>query len=669
VDEPVGSKGSAGSRTSLSPALAATAYLAITLAMTWPLVLGLGRDIPGDLGDSLLNCWILGWDGHRLLPLLQGELGALKGFWNANIFYPEPLALAYSEHLLPQALEILPVYALTGNLILCYNLLFLSTFVLSGLGVFLLVRDLTGRGLPAFIAGLIYAFTPYRVAQFSHIQVLSSQWMPFVLFGLRRYFHTQRLGPLVGASLALLAQNLSCGYFLLYFAPFVGAYVVFELGTRRRLRDFVAFRHLALAGLGVAALTLASVWPYLELRARGDLSRPRWEVERFSADVYSYLTAPADVRLWGEVLEAFPKPEGALFPGVVPLLLGVFALGLHLRRASAQAAQLPENTGPSRPRRAVAVMALVFCLSQLLLVGLVLAGFGTSLSVGPLVVRFESLSRPLESGLAALAVLLIVSTRARHFARACATPVFAFGTAAVLAFWLSLGPTITSLGRTLGTGPYAWLYEHVPGFASLRAPSRFGMLVELLLAVLAGFGALEVEVRKGRGILALLGLAFLLEATAAPIPLNSFLKVWAFRTPKARALGGSEAPGIYLWVSKLPKDAVVAEFPFGSPAYDVRYMFYSTRHWRRLLNGYSGIFPPSYPEQRQVLGPVLEDPDKAWGALRGSGATHVIVHESAYRHDEGALVSAWLASHGSRCVARIEDDALFEVSAEIPVPP
>ena len=62
-------------------------------------------------------------------------------FWNANIFHPEPLTLAYSEHLFAQAVQILPVYALTGNIILCYNLLFLSTFVLSGLGMFLFVRE------------------------------------------------------------------------------------------------------------------------------------------------------------------------------------------------------------------------------------------------------------------------------------------------------------------------------------------------------------------------------------------------------------------------------------------------------------------------------------------------------------------------------------------------
>ena len=152
-------------------------YLLLTIVMTWPLAAGLARDVPGDLGDSLLNMWILGW-GAEHFPRLDG---------NANIFHPEPLALAFSEHLFGQVLQILPVYYATGNLILCYNLLFLSTFVLSGVGMYLLVLDITGNKRAAFLAGLFYAFVPFRAAQIPHIQTVSSQWMPFALYGFRRF--------------------------------------------------------------------------------------------------------------------------------------------------------------------------------------------------------------------------------------------------------------------------------------------------------------------------------------------------------------------------------------------------------------------------------------------------------------------------------------------------
>ena len=81
--------------------------------------------------------WILAWGAEHLPRLLIGAI-SWSEFWNANIFHPDPLALALSEHLFGQTLQILPVYWLTGNIILCYNLLFIS-----------IVRAVGVRHLPA----------------------------------------------------------------------------------------------------------------------------------------------------------------------------------------------------------------------------------------------------------------------------------------------------------------------------------------------------------------------------------------------------------------------------------------------------------------------------------------------------------------------------------------
>ena len=76
-----------------------------------------------------------------------------SGWWSANIFAPHPLSLAYSEHFLPQAIQAFPIYAATKNPILCYNLLFLSTFALAGLGVEL-AGDLQRKGYVGRTIGL-----------------------------------------------------------------------------------------------------------------------------------------------------------------------------------------------------------------------------------------------------------------------------------------------------------------------------------------------------------------------------------------------------------------------------------------------------------------------------------------------------------------------------------
>ena len=299
-------------------------YTAIAVVMTWPLAARLGREIASDLGDPVFNCWVMMWTGGQVLAALSGQWNALHLFWHGNIFSPEPLTVAYSEHLTPQMLQVLPLYAATGNIVLCYNLLFLSTFVLAGFGTYLFVRDLTGRPLAAFLAGLAFAFAPYRISQYSHLQVLSTYWMPLALFGLHRYFKTRRTRPLAGAAAALALQNLSCGYYMLFFVPFAAAYCLFEMTRRRLLRDTRTWAALGLAAVGVAAITWPFVSPYLEVRRAADVGvRTRDEVVQFSADVQAFGTAPELSRLWGERVRIYPKGEGEGFPGFVILALAI----------------------------------------------------------------------------------------------------------------------------------------------------------------------------------------------------------------------------------------------------------------------------------------------------------------------------------------------------------
>ena len=44
-------------------------------------------------------------------------------------------------------------------------------------------------------------------------------------------------------------------------------------------------------------------------------------------------------------------------------------------------------------------------------------------------------------------------------------------------------------------------------------------------------------------------------------------------------------------------------------------MFYSTLHWRRLVNGYSGGAPREYELLTESLKDVATRPDRAWQAI------------------------------------------------------
>jgi hypothetical protein len=622
----------------------------------------LTRDIPWDLGDSLLNAWILAWDSERLLKFLGGDVNAIRNFWNANIFYPEPLTLAYSEHLFAQAVQIFPVYALTGNIILSYNLLFLSTFVLSGLGMFLLVREITGSARAGLAAGMIYAFAPYRVPQFSHLQVISSQWMPFVLYGLRRFFDTRRVAPLAGAGAALVAQNLSNGHFLLFFAPFVLAYALFEISKRRLWGDAGVWLRLGTTAVAVTAVTLPFLLPYLELRRLGFGPRALNEVRSFSADVFSYWTSPLESHLWGRIIRAYPKAEGDLFPSLACLLLAGVGTWGSVATAWRDARAKPATNQVSL--LPFVWLALAGAAVYTVFVVLILTGNGFT-HIGPFAMSVRNLWRNFRVLALIICVIVLVSPRARAFGREWMGTIAAFALlAATAAFLLSLGPEIRTNGRLISDiGPYHFFYWHVPGYDGLRVPARFAMLVMLFLSMSAGLGAAAIErrVRRGGFVVVALGSIAVIEAFSAPIVVNGTVAEGRYATPPARVYVGDEVPGAYRFLKTLPPDTVVVEFPLGEWAYELRYVFYSTAHWHPLLNGYSGHFPLSYNMNATHLRHPLDNPDASWNTLMRSGATHAIVHGSYYLDDEGEGIAQWLLAKRARLIGDFDGDRVFQL--------
>jgi hypothetical protein len=643
------------------PAAAAAVYLLAALALTWPLVTRLTTAIAWDLGDPLLNSWILAWGADHLWRFVSGDLDALSAFWHANIFHPSPYALAYSEHLLPQAVQVLPVWALTNNPVLCYNLLFVSTFVLSGVGTYLLVRELTGDARVALVAGLCYAFAPYRIGQYSHLQVLSSGWMPIALYGLVRYFDGGRVRALAGATAALVAQVLSCGYYLLFFTPVFAAYVLFGIATRPHARTRRTGLQLALAGVITAAVTWPFVQPYRELRALEFPKRPLQEVAAFSADVRGYLTAHQAQWIWGHRLRAYPRPEGELFPGVAVLLLATCAVAVEALARWRAARDLRARGW----RRAVERgLVLTVASATLVLLAVLLTG-GISTRVWGVPLRASGVTGVLLRTSVVVLLLLAVSGRARMaFAGWLRTETAWLALVLVGAAVLSCGPTLRSGGRALlDPAPYAWLYDVVPGFDGLRVPARFGMLVALCLSVLAGIGLhrLTSGTRRAGAWLAIAGFLMLAEGGAAPIPLSAGEPPDMYAAPSRELYVEGRPPAVYEAVDRLRADAVVLELPLGSPAWDVRAVFYSTVHWRKLVNGYSGGFPQRYVAMVASLAGLETNPAMAWSSVHAAGATHVIVHRSAYQNGGDAPVVQWLETGGATRLGDYGTDRLYRL--------
>src|SRR5262245_49051067 len=284
--------------------------------MTYPQALHLTDRVHDD-GDPLLNTWALAWVAHQV-PRAPAHL------FDANIFYPERRTLAYSETLLVPGAFAAPLFWLGVGRLLVYNLVFLSGFVVSGVGTSLLVRTLTGSTAAGRIAGLVFAFLPYRIDHFPHLQLQQTQCLPFAMWAFHRLLRTGRIrdGALFGAFSA--GQVLSCMYYGLFLLPYLAVVCGTMLIADRRLpRDRIAA--LAVA----AAIALAAVLPVgmAYLGARKIVGeRGRQEVLDNSATWRNYL-APAEANaLYGGVFAGFMQGERRLFPGFVAIALAIVAL-------------------------------------------------------------------------------------------------------------------------------------------------------------------------------------------------------------------------------------------------------------------------------------------------------------------------------------------------------
>jgi hypothetical protein len=184
-------------------------------------------------------------------------------------------------------------------------------------------------------------------------------------------------------------------------------------------------------------------------------------------------------------------------------------------------------------------------------------------------------------------------------------------------FVLSFGPTLPG---------YSTLYAFVPLFQAIRATARFGYLVTLAVAAVAGFGVVTlrriVPVRVWPVAVVLLVGCASLESVAAPLGLSRFDGV----------------PPIY---ARVPRDggARVVEIPFFGPRsgqFHAAYMLNSTANWQPLVNGYSGFQPGSFFRHAEALAGFPDD--RSMTMLSELGVTHVFVHEDQMSGEELVLI-------------------------------
>lgn len=564
--------------------LALLAYSLIALAMAWPLPRHLGTYIPAG-GDALLFLWDLWW-------FRQAADGGISPFRTDLLYYPNGTSTAFTTLAPLESAISVPFQWLGLSPIVCYNLLLLASAATGAWTVWALARRATGSSLAAFVAGLVYGWSPYHQARLvgGHLNLASHQWLPLYILALVRTIdalwpggategwhatpavegarHPARWRALGWAIVAGVAAGATATTELTY-AAFLTLWTIFYLAYRGwplwRSRNWRTIRAaggpLLIAGglaLTLAAPLLLAMLGEIRRDTSGYMFSSPLETLNYSADTLQYFL-PNELHPWAsDGLRAYVDQiagtpnvaERIVAPGWTVLGLSILALALAWRRRA---------------------------------------------------VRFWG------------------------------------GTLALSAI-LGIGPVFHWAGRVFFTPfnasllfPYALLYA-IPGFAIMRAPLRFAVFLSLAGALLVAYALAQVRARWPR-----LGPAFM-ALSAALIVAESLVNVPLVRvgpTIVDTALAADPAPG------------AVVDLPL-APRID--YLWYQTQHGRPIVGGYLARQPPdsfvaSEPTLRYLDPQTAERDDAAvrdgagLRALQERGIRYVVVHWWALQPDEQAQLA------------------------------
>jgi len=560
-------------------------FAALTVLMTWPLAFRMADSVPGWPGDNAFCVWLIWWFKRALLDL------HISPYVNPFVYFPEGFELARSDMMLANTLLALPVTALWGPVV-AYNGMLLLSFILTGFATYLWVWRFTRDYVAGFIAGIIFAFSPFRMGHFpGHLMLMTTQWLPFSLYALEELAHSRRLGFAALAGLFFALNAWAAWYYFYFSLIVVPLYILLRFANwRDNLRSPFFWQAIALGGSIAFVLIAAAAWPYL--RSQGTLQRTFNDMESWGADPTDFFVPNLLHPLWGEALRGLVPfqwklwVEKNLYVGVIPLLLALVAIV---------------------KRRDKAVLALV-CTA--------LVSF--TLALGP----------------------------SLHWAGQRVYLTIPPGAMALL-YRVGITPYLTSrLDPGLLTDmqrnhyifiplPMLLLYLFVPFTNSMRAIARFGMVTILAVAALAGCGMARLkEYWTGlhiRWVVPALVGAVLFEFLALPYEMTVL-------RPRP----------VDLWLAEQPK-GVMVELPVKDGINPLR-DYYATVHQQAMVFGpIAGFVPSTLSERTERLGSFPDD--QSIQALKEYGTTYMLVHTDKFA-DWSYQVESWEAKdqlHLIRC--------------------
>jgi hypothetical protein len=627
-------------------------FCLFTATLTWPYVTRL-RDAVVDPGDPYLVSWVLWWDYHQTFtdPL---------HLFHSNLFYPLRYTLAFSEHCYGISIFFFPLYALGMRPLTVHAIAMFFGFATCGYGAFRLVRTLTGSNGSAWIAGIIFAFVPFRFGLMSQLPYLWSMWIPLVFEALVLFSRERTKKRAVWLGVAFFMSGITTiSWFSLSLVPLaVSTAILLTRHNTWRDRDF--WRRGALA-LGVASVALLPfMLPYFIAARLYDFKRSIDEVKSWSAWPIHWLAAEPRNKLWHGMGDNLPDAARfRLFPGLLSIMLSLAALFRSQISDFRSEISDPVRSEISDLRSQRWVRRLDVIALVALVVSIPAIGYDRTPALHGV---YNYLTSEVPLSVLAIAVIarlcLVYPSFLRRGENSNLIETLRSDRRSD-AFWIGIACTIIGFCYSLGWNFFFYriLYDVVPLFKSMRVVVRGSMIAYLGLAILAALGAkrlAEVIAQKKprlRESVVFAGLAVLL--------------LLEFNAARLQFMRGDVFPdGVTIRLRDTPMRGGVVVLPANEHV-NHRHVLRSADHMKPMIVGISGFSSPyeTAVEVATVAGPI---PNSFLEFLESVPASYVVVEnnliEPQRRIDYETFLARAVLAGRLRFIKRFDDrDDLYAV--------
>ncbi|MBL7057714.1 glycosyltransferase [Patescibacteria group bacterium] len=203
-------------------------YFLTLIVATYPLIINVDTSIPGDGGDSFLFLWNQWWVKYALIDLGQNP------YFVNFIAYPFDTNLVFHTLTFFSGLISIPLQLVISPVI-SFNIIFLGSLVLAGLGMYFLLMDLVKNQLVAIIGGLMFFLNSYVLGEArGHFQYTSVYVIPFFIYFFLKIFSESRVRNAVFASIILAVSLYNEFYYTLGLLAFALIYIVYYFIVERQ---------------------------------------------------------------------------------------------------------------------------------------------------------------------------------------------------------------------------------------------------------------------------------------------------------------------------------------------------------------------------------------------------------------------------------------------------